>query len=237
VADSRARRPGAADGRARRDDREHRAAFGAGGARLLERLAAVDRDRVRARVRQPAPARRPDRRRLRPQARTDRELARLRGRVGSRWSRSELRVAARSASAAGDVRRAAGPLRARAADDDVHRASRPQQGLRDLRRGRRQRRRGRAAARRGAHRVPLLALVPLREPVPGAAGRRRRGDAGSCAAADEQAQHRPARGIHGRRRPVPDRLRLRPRPDQRLEYSPRRSARSSAASRCSGSSS
>ena len=32
---------------------------GAVGARLLERLAAVDRDRVRARVREPAPARRP----------------------------------------------------------------------------------------------------------------------------------------------------------------------------------
>ena len=65
---ARARRR-AADGRARRDDREHRPAVRAGGAGLLRRQPPVDRHRLRARLRQPAAARRAPRRPLRPQAR------------------------------------------------------------------------------------------------------------------------------------------------------------------------
>ena len=64
----------------------------------------------------------------------------------------------------GIVRRPARTVRTRAADDDLHRAARPQQGLRHLRRCRRQRRRGRPPARRRPDRVPVLALVPVREP-------------------------------------------------------------------------
>ena len=143
-------------------------------------------------------------------------FARLRRRLGVRRGRAELRVAAGGAGAPGSLRRAARPLRARPADDDLHRGARPQQGLRDLRRGRRQRRRGRPAARRRAHRVPLLALVPVREPLPGAPGRPWRDGAGAVPEADEQAQPRPAGRADRGRRPVPDRLRLRPRPDRRL---------------------
>ena len=52
-------RPGPADDRARRHDREHRAARRPEGPRLLERRPAVDRHRLLARLRQPAAAVRP----------------------------------------------------------------------------------------------------------------------------------------------------------------------------------
>ena len=69
------------------------------------------------------------------------------------------------ARAAGRLRRAARARRALgAADHDLHRPGRARQGVRHLRRDRRRRRRRRPAARRHPHRGALLALVPVREP-------------------------------------------------------------------------
>ena len=64
---------------------------------------------------------------------------------------------------AGGVRRDAGPGRAVHADHDVHRPGRARQGVRRLRRHRRRGRGGGAAAGRGADRVPVLAVVPVRQ--------------------------------------------------------------------------
>ena len=59
LGDPRGDRRGAADGRPRRDHRQHRAAERAAGPRLQQRLAPVDRHRLRARVRLAAAPRRP----------------------------------------------------------------------------------------------------------------------------------------------------------------------------------
>ena len=61
-----------------------------------------------------------------------------------------------------------------AAHDHVHRPGRARQGVRRLRRDRRRRRRDRPAARRHPHRVPVLALVPVRQPRLRDPGRARR---------------------------------------------------------------
>ena len=158
----------------RRDDREHRAAVGAEGARLLQREPPVGRHRLRARVRQPAAARRPPRRPLRPQVDLHRRPDRLR-----RWPRRSAAPPRASAcsSRARALQGAFGALLAPsalgAADDDVHRPRRARQGVRHLRRDRRRRRGARPAARRDPHRVPVLALVPVREPPVRDPGRRR----------------------------------------------------------------
>ena len=80
------RRPGrgAAHGRPRRDDREHRPALGPGVARLLRRQPPVGHHGVCAGLRLAAAARRAPRRSPRPQADLHRRAARLRGRVGRR---------------------------------------------------------------------------------------------------------------------------------------------------------
>ena len=70
----------AADGRARRDHREHRAAVRPAGPGLLRRRPPVGHHRLRAGLRQPAAARRPDRRPVRPQVDLHRRPARLRRR-------------------------------------------------------------------------------------------------------------------------------------------------------------
>ena len=114
-----------AHGRARRDRREHRAALGAAGPRLLRRPPAVDRHRLRAGLRQPAAARRPARRPVRPQADVRRRPARLRRppppsaapRRASRCSSAPARCRA----SFGALLAPAGPL---AADDHVHRPAR-----------------------------------------------------------------------------------------------------------------
>ena len=79
--------------------------------------------------------------------------------------------------AAGGVRRDAGPGRAVHADRDVHRPGRARQGVRRLRRDRRGGRGGGAAAGRGADRVPVLAVVPVRQRRPGRDRGRGRGAA------------------------------------------------------------
>ena len=104
VADPRGHRHRPAAGRAGRDDRQHRAPVGPAGPGLLRRRSPVDHHRLRAGVRQPAAARRPHRRPLRPQMDVHRRPARLRRRVGARRRGAELRPAGRRARAAGRVR-------------------------------------------------------------------------------------------------------------------------------------
>ncbi len=81
-----------AHGRARLDDREHRAAERAGGPRLLRRLAPVDHHRLRAGVRLAAAARRPARRPVRAQVGVHRRPDRVRRRLGRRRRRRLVRA-------------------------------------------------------------------------------------------------------------------------------------------------
>ena len=121
----------AADDRARHYGGQHRAALGAEGAALLQQQPRVDRDRVRARVRQPAVSRWAARRSVRPQAAVCRQHDRIRRRVGSRGRGPELRRARDRARGAGRVRRADGARRALAGEHDVHRSAaseRPRSG-------------------------------------------------------------------------------------------------------------
>ncbi len=69
----------------------------------------------------------------------------------------------RGAGGAGRVRRAARTVGARAAHHDLHRPPRARQGAGHLHRHRRRGRGHRPAARRGADRVPVVAVVPLRQ--------------------------------------------------------------------------
>ena len=126
---------------------------------------AVGGDRLRARVRQPAAVRRADRRPDRPQDHVPGRPDRLRRRVGRRRRGDQFRHAGDGARLPGRVRRVPGPGGAGAADHDVQRPEGAGQGVRCLRGHRRQRRGGRPRARRAADRVPVLALVPVREPV------------------------------------------------------------------------
>ena len=113
-----------ADDRARHHGGQHRAALGAAGAAFLQQQPGVGRDRVRARVRQPAARRWADRRSVRPQAAVHRQHDRIRRRVGSRRRGAELRDAGGGARAAGRVRRADGTRGAVAGEYDVHRSAR-----------------------------------------------------------------------------------------------------------------
>ena len=126
-------------------------------------------------VREPAAVRRPDRRPVRPQGRLHHRAGRVRGGLGRGRRVGQLRHARDRASQPGSVRGAAGAGRAVAADHDVHQPGRAEPGVRHLRSHRRRRRPGRPAARRRAHRVPGLALVPVREPAVRRGGRGRGG--------------------------------------------------------------
>ena len=148
------RRAGPADGRARRHDREHRAAISAARTALLRHPAAVGGHRVLPRLRQPAAAGRQAHRPDRPESDLHRGPHRLRGGIRARRGRRELRHAHRGARLPGRLRRAAGTGRAVAADRHVPRLQRPGQGVRRVRRHRRRRRCGRPAARRPADPVP-----------------------------------------------------------------------------------
>ena len=139
-----------ADGRARRDDREHRAALRAEGAALLQRQPPVGHHRLRAGLRQPAAARRQARRPLRPQVDADRRPVRFRPGLRPRRPRAVLRDARRRPRAAGRLRRDPRPVRAGPADRDLRGLARPAQGVRHLQRDRRRRRLRRPAPRRRA---------------------------------------------------------------------------------------
>src|SRR5215470_7709088 len=114
---------------------------------------------------------------------------RLRRRLSRRRRDDQLRHAGRGARLPGRVRRAA---RARGAVDPVHDVHRPEgarQGVRRLRRDRGRRWRNRPGARRAPDRVPVLALVPVREPDLRWPGGHRCGD---CAAPPGPARPVPA---------------------------------------------
>ena len=159
-ADPRRPRHRPADGRARRDHREHRAALGAGRARASPTAPASGSSPP---TRWPSAA-------CCCSAASSATSSAASGRSSSACSASpspppsaalrqsfEVLVGARALQ--GAVRRAARPRRPLAADDHVHRPRRARQGVRHLRRDRRRRRRHRPAARRRADRVPVLALV------------------------------------------------------------------------------
>ena len=151
--------------------------------------------RLRAGVRQPAAVRRAAGRPDRAQDHVPGRRARLRRRVGRRRRGHQLRHAGRGPGHPGRVRRAA---RARGAVDPVHDVQRPEgarQGVRRLRRDRGRRRRDRPGARRDPDRVPVLALVPVREPVL----RRPRGDGSGAAAQAPARPHQAAAGPARRR--------------------------------------
>ena len=154
----------AVDGGARHDRREHRAAVGAEGAGIFDRRPAMGRYRVRPRVRQPVAARWPARRPARPQARLHHRTHRLRGSFGDRRRGERVRHAGHRAGRARGLRSDARAGRPRAAHDHIHPIERARESVRNLRRDRRWRRCGRAAARRRAHRIPVVALVHVREP-------------------------------------------------------------------------
>ena len=181
-------RPGAADGGPGPDGDEHRAAVGAAGTALHHGGPAVGGHRLRPGVRQPTFARRQAGGPAGPEGHVLDRAGRLRGRVGDRRRVGQLRHAGDRAGLPGRVRRAAGALGAVAADHHVHRAEGPRQGVRRLRGDRRGRRRDRAAARRRADRVPVLALVHVREPVLRRGGLYRRRAAADASAVPGQAE-------------------------------------------------
>ena len=166
LADPRRPRPRPADGRPRRDDREHRAAPAP---RTTSASPTSSRQWIVTAYAlafgSPPAARRPHRRPLRPQVGLHRGPGRLRRRLGA--SAAPRRASACS-SAPAPCRALFGALLAPAAlsllTTTFTEPARAQQGVRRLRRDRRLRRRRRPAARRHPHRVPLLALVPVREP-------------------------------------------------------------------------
>ena len=208
LADPRDHRHRPADGRARRDDREHRAPVRPARPRLLRRRPAVGDHGLCAGVRQPAAARRPHRRPLQPQVDVRRRPARLRRRVGPRRGRPELRPARGGPRAAGRLRRAARPCRPLAPGHDIHRPRRTRQGLRHLRRHRRRGRRHRPAARRRADRGARLALVPVRVDRLRGPGRDRRHPPAAPRSRDLAVTARPPRRAHRVGGPV--RARVRP---------------------------
>ena len=165
-ADPRAARHRPADGRARRDDREHRAALRPGRARLLRREPPVGRHRLRPR----------------------RSAACCCSAAASATSSAASASSSPACSASPSPPRSAAPpqsfgvlVAARALQGAFGALLAPaalslltttftdpegaRQGVRHLRRDRRRRRRHRPAARRRPHRVPHLALVPLRQPA------------------------------------------------------------------------
>lgn len=156
-------RPRPADGRARRDHREHRAAQGPGGPRHIRRQQAVGHHGLRPRLRRAAALRRAHLRPVRPQAHLRHRSDRLRAGLRTRWCGGEPGPALRLPRAPGRLRcppRARRPLAARR---DVHRRQGARQGVRHLRCHRRWWRRGRPAARRFPHRLAQLALDLLRQ--------------------------------------------------------------------------
>ena len=180
VGRARVHRGGAADDRPRRDHRQHCAAVGAGSPRRLRRRPAMGRHRLHACLRRPAAPGWPDRRLPGAQAGLHDRPGRLcPGLPG--WRRgAELRRPGRRPRGAGRVRGAACAHRSCSACNLVHRGPRARHRVRGVRIDRRQRSGDRDAARRGADPVPLLAMVPLRQPARRHRRRDRRLDRPAC---------------------------------------------------------
>ena len=159
-------------GRARRRDRERRAAVDPDRPRVLAGEPAVGAERLRARVRRLPPARRTRRRPPRPPARPDR-------RRGAVHARARCSAGSPGATSADRVPRAPGARRrdrlARSALDHlghVRRGPRAQHRPRRLGRRRRLRRGRRRAARRRPHRPAQLGVDLLRQRAGRHRGRR-----------------------------------------------------------------
>ena len=150
----------AADGRPRRDHRQHRPAVHRQGPRHHRHQPDLDRHRLLAGVRWPAAPRRPARRPLRPAPDLHDRPRGLRRGVAARWSRPERAAAAVRPRSPGLRCRARVARRPGADHHDVPGRARPQPGVRDLRRhvGRRCGRR--PHPRRLAHRLRLQPLRP-----------------------------------------------------------------------------
>ena len=174
-----------ADDRARRDDRERRAALDPGRSWVLPDQPRLGRQRLPDRVRRPAAARRPDRRPDRPAAHLPDRARRVHRRVAAVRGRAEPGHADRRALRAGRRRRAHLGRDPRDDRDDVPRAAGAGQGDRRLHVRRGRRRLDRPAGRRRADPGDQLALDLLREPAD-----RRRDRAGRAA---------PGRGPRGDR--------------------------------------
>ena len=150
----------AADGRPRRDHRQHRPAVHRQGPRHHRHQPDLDRHRLLAGVRRPAAPRRPARRPLRPAPDLHDRPRGLRRGVAARWSRPERAAAAVRPRSPGLRCRARVARRPGADHHDVPGRARPQPGVRHLRRhvGRRCGRR--PDPRRLAHRLRLQPLRP-----------------------------------------------------------------------------
>ena len=125
-----------ADDRARRLDREHRAARRAEGAGLLQRRPAVDRHRLLARVRQPAAARRADRRPASAASGMflDRPDRLRRRPPPSAASRPDFAVLFAARALQGGSRALLAPAALSLRHDDLHRAKERGHGVRRVRR-------------------------------------------------------------------------------------------------------
>jgi hypothetical protein len=179
--------------RARRVDRQRRAAVDRQRPAVLPGRPLVGRQRLHALLRRLPAARRPHGRPDRPPPPVRRRARRLRSRLARRRARHFIRHADRRARGAGYRRRDALPGGAVAGHRDLRRGRGAQQGARRLGRGRRLRRSGRRAARRRADRVRRLGVGPVRE----RADRHPRRPGGLAAAAREP-QHRLAPLRHRR---------------------------------------
>ena len=231
----------AADGRARRHHREHRASLHPELPGHLQRQPAVDRHRLRARLRRVPAARRSARRPLRTTPHLHGRPGDLRDRLAARWPRAERGTAARGPWPAG-LRCGAGlPRRPGADHHDLPGRTGPQPRLRDLRGHVRRRCGGRPDPRRLAHRSaprhrrPVhRGLAPhLPDQHPDRHHRRtvRTAGAGRVRAPPRRARH-PGRH-HRHRRPARHRLRPEPGRTARLGQHPGPSSAWSSARCCS----
>ena len=167
---------GAVRRRARRLDRQRRAAVDRPRPAVLPGRPVVGRQHLHALLRRLPAARRPPGRPARSAAPVRRRPRPVRARVAGRWSRHLARHADRGSRGPGPRRGAALPGGALARHRDLRRGRRAQQGARRLGRGRRLRRRGRRAARRRADRVRGLGVGAVRQRAdrPARRGRRAR---------------------------------------------------------------
>ncbi len=174
-------------------------------------------DRVRPGVRQPAAGRRPARRHVQPQAGLHHRSGRVRSLIGARRRRHIVRHARGRPNPAGRIRCRPRPGRPGHPGQHLPRPARAWPGVRRLRVRRGWRGRGGPHPRRPPHRVLLLALDAVRQPVL----RRGRDSRRPGLHADQPAGQPSADGLGRSRarlgRPVPHRLRVLARRDRRLD--------------------
>ena len=209
-------RGGPADDRARRLGRHRRPALGPEGAAHLDRQPAVGDERLHPGLRQPAPARRPDRRLPGTAPNVLLRIDRLRRRLRPRRAGPELGHALRGPRPARRLRRGHGPGRPVPPDHHLHRAPRTGPGLRRLRRDRRGRRGHRPGPGWDPHPAGVLALDAADQRAHRAVGRvcRQPVHPREPGRVTVRVRH-PGRGL-GHRRAVPPGLRIHHRRNQRM---------------------